>query len=54
VRYFTPSGEIPRRVEIGVGRMATPQTGELGLTPAIPLLDKATVVAGTTGVPWIN
>ena len=49
-----PSGEISRRVEISMALEATPETGELGLTATIPLIDKATVATGPAGVPWVH
>jgi len=52
--YVPPSGEISRRVEISMALEATPETGELGLTATIPLIDKATAATGPAGVPWVH
>jgi hypothetical protein len=52
--YNSPSSQIFGRVEIGMQRMAAFKAGEVGLSPAIVLISKATTRAGLRGVSWVD
>src|SRR5438046_1438712 len=52
--YGSPSGQVSGRVEIGVGLVSTPETGELRLTPAVTFIDMATRRTGPAGIARID